>query len=218
MKQKNNSPIYQIFKMSIFSISLLTLVFSLACSSGDSQTDEMPSNLVLEVAISGANDSNPAGDGSGKVTITAKANNATKYAFRIDAGDLIENQNGTLEHQFIKDGTNSYNITAWAYSSNGKFITETVSVEVFKSDEQFTNLIFFDDFEYEGRPDAEKWHHQIIPPDNGSWHNGELQHYTDRAENSFVSDGTLKIKAIKEQYTYNGSTKAYTSARLNSKV
>src|SRR5690606_31568613 len=35
--------------------------------------------------------------------------------------------------------------------------------------------------------------------------------------NSYVSDGTLKIKAIKEQYSYGNSTKSYTSARLNSK-
>src|SRR5690606_17932960 len=121
MKKKNHSPIYQIFKMSLFSISILTLVFSLACSSGDSQTVDMPTDLVLEVSISGANDANPAGDGSGKVTITARANNATKYAFRIDAGDQIENQEGKLEHQFTTDGTHSHNITAWAYSASGKF-------------------------------------------------------------------------------------------------
>lgn len=81
----------------------------------------------------------------------------------------------------------------------------------------FSELVFSDEFENEGRPDSGKWHHQIIPPNNGSWHNDELQHYTDREENSFVSDGTLKIRAIKEEYTYNGSTKEYTSARLNTK-
>src|SRR5690606_12994932 len=102
----------------------------------DSQTDEMPSDLVLEVTVVGANEANPTGDGSGKVTITANANNAAKYAFRIDSGDLIENQNGTLEHQFSTNGTHSYNIVAWAYSPNGKFITQTTSVEVFKSDEK----------------------------------------------------------------------------------
>ena len=45
----------------------------------------------------------------------------------------------------------------------------------------------------------------------------KLQHYTDEISNSYVSNGTLKIKAIKENYTYNGVTKNYTSARLNSK-
>ena len=36
-------------------------------------------------------------------------------------------------------------------------------------------------------------------------------------ENSYVSDGTLKIVAKKEEFTDQGHTKQYTSARLNSK-
>ena len=58
-------------------------------------------------------------------------------------------------------------------------------------------------------------------PVNGGqgWHNNEEQHYTDRLDNSYVSDGTLKIKAIKETYSdpQTGSLQNYTSARLNSK-
>lgn len=203
--------------MSLFNLSLLTLALALSCSSGDSPSNEPPTDFVVEVATVGANDANPNGDGSGKVVITATARNAAKYAFRIDTGDLVENQTGNLEHQFNKSGTHSYQIAAWAYTATGEFVTKTVSVEVYRSDKKFTTLVFSDEFEYEGRPDTQKWHHQIIPPNNGSWHNDELQHYTDRAENSFVSDGTLKIKALKEQYTYNGSTKAYTSARMNAK-
>ena len=78
-------------------------------------------------------------------------------------------------------------------------------------------LIWSDEFDYEGSPDIDKWHHQTIAPNNGSWWNGELQHYTDRIENSFVNNGTLKIKAKKEQYEFDDSSKSYTSARLNSK-
>jgi len=82
----------------------------------------------------------------------------------------------------------------------------------------FDNLIWSDEFDYTGPPDPTKWHHQVIPIINGvDWANGELQHYTDANTNSFVSNGTLKIKAIKEDYTFNGVTKNYTSARLNSK-
>ena len=44
----------------------------------------------------------------------------------------------------------------------------------------------------------------------------ELQHYTDEIENAYVSNGTLGV-AIKENYTDQGHTKSYTSARLNSK-
>ncbi|OUW37995.1 MAG: hypothetical protein CBD44_02240 [Flavobacteriaceae bacterium TMED184] len=78
-------------------------------------------------------------------------------------------------------------------------------------------LIWSDEFDYEGSPDIDKWHHQTIAPNNGSWWNGELQHYTDRIENSSVNNGTLKIKAKKEQYEFDDSSKSYTSARLNSK-
>ena len=78
-------------------------------------------------------------------------------------------------------------------------------------------LVWGDEFEYDGKLDESKWHHQIIPPNNGSWWNNETQHYTNSTKNSIVSDGTLKIIAIKENYTVDNSTKNYTSARLNSK-
>ena len=83
----------------------------------------------------------------------------------------------------------------------------------------FNNLVWSDEFDdYSGEPDPTKWHHQIVPIINGnSWANGEEQHYTDNISNSYVSNGSLKIKAVKENYNYNGVTKSYTSARLNSK-
>ena len=59
--------------------------------------------------------------------------------------------------------------------------------------------------------------HQTRLPNGSSWFNGEIQHYTDRLSNAYVSDGTLKIVARKESYTDQGVTKQYTSARLNSK-
>ena len=65
--------------------------------------------------------------------------------------------------------------------------------------------------------DSIKWFHQTQLPSGGSWFNGELQHYTGEDANSYVSDGTLKIVAKKEDYTHQGVTKQYTSARLNSK-
>lgn len=203
--------------MSLFNLSLLTLMLALSCSSGDSPSDAGPTDFQIQVAQVGADAANPHGDGSGKVILTASANNAVRYAFRIGTGDLIDSQTGILEHQFLDNGTHVYNIAAWAYAQGGEYVTKTVSVEVYRSDAAFATLVFSDEFDGEGRPDTQKWHHQIIPPDHGSWHNGELQHYVDRPENSFVSEGTLKIKALKEQYTYNGSTKAYTSARMNAK-
>ena len=78
-------------------------------------------------------------------------------------------------------------------------------------------LVWNDEFNYEGAPLDEKWHLQYIPIIDGGWANNEKQHYTTRRDNSFVSDGTLKIVAKKELYAYEGVNRAYTSARLNSK-
>ena len=48
------------------------------------------------------------------------------------------------------------------------------------------------------------------------WGNNELEYYTDRSENSFISDGKLVIKAKKETPLYLGQHQ-YTSARLVTK-
>ena len=79
------------------------------------------------------------------------------------------------------------------------------------------NLVWADEFETDGSIDDERWFQQSQLPNGYSWYNNELQHYTDEIENSYVSNGTLKIVAKKENYTDQGHTKQYTSARLNSK-
>ena len=56
--------------------------------------------------------------------------------------------------------------------------------------------------------DTDKWTHELLP---AYTYNNELQTYTDRAENSALSDGQLVITARNE--SYEGA--AYTSARLN---
>ena len=58
---------------------------------------------------------------------------------------------------------------------------------------------------------TDKWNIETEAPDNGSWYNGELQYYTDKADNIKIEDGLLKITAKYE--SFNG--KNYTSARIN---
>ncbi len=175
------------------------------------------SNLEIEVISAGSNDYYPNGDGSGIVKVTARANNAVRYAFRFNNGTVQESASGIMEHTFTEEGTQTNTIVAWAYADSGEFIKETATITIFKSNQSFTKLVFSDEFEYNGNLNSEKWFHQVIPPNNGSWYNDELQHYTNRLENSSVSNGTLKIKALKEEFSAEGSTKSYTSARLNSK-
>ncbi len=81
----------------------------------------------------------------------------------------------------------------------------------------YSDLVWSDEFDTDGPVNAANWYHQTQLPAGGSWFNGELQHYTNLVTNSFAENGLLNIVAIKENYTNQGVTKEYTSARLNSK-
>jgi beta-glucanase (GH16 family) len=75
---------------------------------------------------------------------------------------------------------------------------------------KYTNLIWSDEFNYNGAPDSSKWNYNLGA---GGWGNQELEYYTKRPQNVNVSDGTLHITALKENY--EGSE--YTSARILTK-
>ena len=82
----------------------------------------------------------------------------------------------------------------------------------------FDTLVWADEFNVDGSLDTSKWWHQTILPNAGqSWFNGEIQHYTNRDTNAYVSGGSLHLTALRETYTDQNVTKDYTSARLNSK-
>ena len=85
------------------------------------------------------------------------------------------------------------------------------------NDPVYDNLVWSDEFDGTGAIDATKWFHQTQLPNGNSWYNGEIQHYTDRTDNTSVSGGFLDLVAKKETFTDQGVTKQYTSARLNSK-
>ena len=69
-------------------------------------------------------------------------------------------------------------------------------------------LVWNDEFDYEGRPDPDKWDIDIWPPKKV---NDEDQAYTARAKNLRVEDGVLVIEAHKEDY--EGAS--YTSGRAH---
>jgi len=69
-------------------------------------------------------------------------------------------------------------------------------------------LVWSDEFNYNGLPDSTKWSYDI---GGNGWGNGEAQYYTgSRLKNSEVKDGYLYINALKEDF----EGKKYTSARL----
>jgi len=81
----------------------------------------------------------------------------------------------------------------------------------------YGNLVWSDEFNGNGSIDFSKWFPQTQFPMGNSWFGSEQQHYTNRIDNSYVSNGTLKVVAKREAYTNQGVTKQFTSARLNSK-
>jgi beta-glucanase (GH16 family) len=80
-------------------------------------------------------------------------------------------------------------------------------------------LVWSDDFNGT-EIDKSKWDFESgngFKTDNGQfvggWGNNELEYYTDRPENTFVKDGALHIRAVKESY----KNCQYTSARLRTR-
>lgn len=105
-------------------------------------------------------------------------NNAVRYAFKFNGGELKESADGTIEHTFTKKGTNTYAVLVIAYSITGESINMTQSVRVFQSNTVDT-LVFSDEFDQDGEVDSSKRLFETLPPNNGIWWNGEKQHYTD---------------------------------------
>ncbi|WP_228530364.1 family 16 glycosylhydrolase [Tamlana sp. I1] len=181
----------------------------------------IPTNLDFKVTIVNADTNNPNGDGNGKITITASATNATKYKFTFGAGNHIENTSGNTEFTYTEIGTHTYTVSVFAYSATNNSISAFKSVTIFVKEPELT-LVWSDEFDIDGAVLATNWTAETTPANNAnlSWFNGEKQHYTDRLDNAYVSNGTLKIIAKKESFTYTEpgsgrtSTKAYTSARL----
>ena len=210
-------------KLLFIPILLLALIFS--CEGSNMDEDNTmppiviekitPSNLTMEITIVGMDAENPNGDGSGLVQITATADEAIRYKIKFGSEMEMESTDGTAAYTFEQEGLNNYVVTVLAYSVTGDAINifQSISVHV---DEYQPQLIWSDEFDIDGEVSKANWVFETFAPDNGSWWNGEKQHYTDRKENAFISEGTLKIVAKKESYTTQGTTKNYTSARMTS--
>lgn len=68
-------------------------------------------------------------------------------------------------------------------------------------------LVWSDEFNYEGKPDINKWNYDI---GNQQWPNWERQAYTNKKENVYVHNGKLYIRAMKKK----DGERDFTSARL----
>lgn len=90
-----------------------------------------PTDLVLNTEVVGTNTSNPNGDGSGSVKITASGKGALSY--KIDYGNGITEMlpEGAITYKYTTPGTNSYTITMTAIGTGGAMSTLSKRVTVF---------------------------------------------------------------------------------------
>ena len=180
------------------------------------------------VYVSGSNLNGPGGiemtdngDGTWELTTDLESGDYT-YKFRNGYYDYWDGPGWESDNGLIEGGCAAGEYFDRIVSVNNSDIIE--GVFCFGScDENCSGgsieytLIWNDEFDGSGAIDPSKWFHQTQLPNGNSWFNNELQHYTNRLDNSYVSDVTLKIVAKKETYTNQGQTMEYTSARLNSK-
>jgi beta-glucanase (GH16 family) len=182
---------------SVIYLFVFFVLFACGKKGNSGTVDQIPANLTLNAVV------NP--DNSGNVSFTATATNTVLYTF--DLGNGVTNQlstNGLLTYKYQTSGT--YTVTVVAKSSTGQTISKSITISV----TVVLSLVWSDEFDTPGLPDASKWGYDLGA---GGWGNNELEYYTNRIENAAVSGGTLKITAKAESYM--GSS--YTSARLLSR-
>lgn len=175
---------------------LYTGLVSCKKDSGSGSTDNPPGNLTLSATV------NP--DNSGNVSFVAAATNTVLYTF--DMGNSVTqiSTTGLLTYKYPVSGT--YTVTVVAKSASGQTVSKSMTVTV----SVVLSLVWSDEFDTPGQPDASKWGYDLGA---GGWGNNELQYYTNRADNASVSGGTLKITLKAENF----SGSPYTSARLLSR-
>ncbi len=169
----------------------------LSCNkSGGTPPALTPTNLVVNATV------NP--DNSGNVSFTSSATNAVNYEYDFGNGVFESIPSGSVNHKYATSG--NYTVKVTAKSSSGAAISKSIDISVSVG----MSLVWSDEFETPGAPNSNKWGYDLGA---SGWGNNESQNYTDRRDNSYVTNGTLKIVAKKEAYA--GSQ--YTSARLLTK-
>ena len=132
-----------------------------------------------------------------------------------------ENKLSFQEKGFIGFFVGQHEFTIECYDNNNLFVRAVddqnrawyiwltdQEVSTIPSKNIFTNLIWQEEFNYNGKIDSNKWVYEI----RDQWYNEELQATTNRLDNVVVQDGRLRIIAKRENY--NG--KSFTSGRIKS--
>lgn len=137
----------------------------------------------------------------------------------IPTGSTVRLSNASaIAPDFVPDVAGTYTL-ALRVTDGRLAASSSVSVSAFASDTPCGyRLVWSDEFDSVtvGLPDAAKWDYDV-DRNSAGWYNNELQYYANaRLQNSSVSNGTLKISALREDLTAaaDWGGQHYTSARM----
>ena len=112
--------------------ALMILFLAVSCQDDDASFGDIvtPTNLEASYVIQGVSQPDfPNGDGSGKVDLTAHADNALTYKFIFPDGSSVTADSGNYTKRFTSNGINSYLVTVIAYGTGGSATSTTLLVE-----------------------------------------------------------------------------------------
>ena len=133
----------------ILGLMIILGSFLQSCQDDDHDFGEVvaPSNLTLEATVMNVDEENPNGDGSGKVSFSAQAENAMNYKFTFGDNTSANITDGDTIHTFTKTGINDYVVTVLATGRGGATTSETIMVTVYSEfdDPETKSLLTGDD-------------------------------------------------------------------------
>jgi len=123
-----------ITKIKLFIVLFLAAgIFIVACKKTEYSLGELksPTGLSLTTAITGVDASNPNGNGSGTVLITAAASNAITYNIDFGDGKIQTVPSGVITYKYTNPGTYDYTVTVNAVGTAGIISTISKKIKVF---------------------------------------------------------------------------------------
>jgi hypothetical protein len=122
-----------IYKKLVATLFVLSAFSFVACKKQTFSIGDLvnPTELTLTAKVVGVDVTNPFGNGTGKVDITASAKNALSY--KVDYGDGKSEMvpTGIITHKYTDPGTAEYNVTVNAIGTGGTTSTLTQKIKVF---------------------------------------------------------------------------------------
>ena len=117
--------------LTLFAIVCLTLLS--ACKKEEYSFGSMktPTALVLTTTVAGVDNANPAGNGTGLVTINVKATDALTYKVDFGDGNTEMVPSGVITYKYTSPGTSDYNITVNAIGTGGIISNTSKKITVY---------------------------------------------------------------------------------------